>query len=100
MQMGRWPTRGIDQAAVGVSPDGEGSHKRFRAKFALPFYLLTDADHAVAETYGAWGEKKMFGKTRQGILRSTFVIDEDGRVVKVFVKVRPAGHAQEVLAVL
>ena len=85
---------------IGVSPDQPESHVKFRAKYALPFYLLSDPDHQVAASYDAWGEKKVFGKTGEGILRSTFVIDEAGRIVKVFPKVKPADHAKEVLAAL
>ena len=87
-------------AVLGVSPDGQKSHERFKVKFSLPFQLLSDPDHEVAEMYGAWGEKKMYGKTYMGIIRSTFVIDEEGRIIKVFPKVKPAEHAKEVLAVL
>jgi peroxiredoxin Q/BCP len=87
-------------AVVGVSPDERASHARFRAKYALPFYLLSDPDHAVSTLYGAWGEKRLYGRTYEGILRSTFVIDEQGRIVKAFRNVKPEGHAQEVLAYL
>ena len=85
---------------IGVSPDSLTSHNKFRAKFALPFYLLSDPDHAVAEAYGAWGEKKRAGRTYEGILRSTFVIDEKGTLIKIFPKVKPADHAQEVIKYL
>ncbi|MCU0621170.1 MAG: thioredoxin-dependent thiol peroxidase [Gemmatimonadales bacterium] len=85
---------------LGVSPDGAASHRAFRAKHKLPFPLLVDADHAVAEAYGAWGEKSMYGRKYFGILRSTFVIDERGRIATVFAKVKPRGHAAEVLAAL
>jgi peroxiredoxin Q/BCP len=85
---------------IGVSPDGEESHRRFRAKFGLPFYLLSDPDHVVAGLYGAWGEKRNYGRVYEGILRSTFVIDEEGVIVKVFSKVNTADHAQEVLPYL
>jgi len=85
---------------IGVSPDREESHQRFRLKYDLPFYLLSDPDHRVSEAYGAWGEKKRNGQTSMGILRTTFVIDEQGRVEKVFENVHAEGHAQEVLAVL
>jgi len=85
---------------LGVSPDGVPSHEKFRAKFRLPFPLLADTDHAVAEAYGAWGEKNMYGRKYQGILRTTFVIGPDGRVARVFRKVKPRGHAAEVLAAL
>ncbi len=92
--------RATGAVVLGVSPDGVASHVKFRAKFKLPFPLLADADHAVAEAYGAWGEKSMYGRTYQGILRSTFIIGKDGRIVTVFEKVKPKGHAAEVLASL
>jgi len=85
---------------LGVSPDGVKSHGRFREKFELPFPLLADEDHAVANAYGVWGEKSMYGRKYFGILRTTFIIDEAGRVAKVFEKVKPKGHAAEVLAAL
>jgi peroxiredoxin Q/BCP len=85
---------------LGISPDSVKSHDKFKLKFELPFPLLSDPDHKITELYGAWGEKKMFGKTYMGILRSTFVIDREGKIVKVFPKVRPKNHSQEVLAVL
>ena len=85
---------------LGVSPDPGKSHEAFIAKFGLPFTLLSDGDHKVAETYGAWGEKNLYGKKTMGILRSTFLIDERGTVLKVFRKVKPAEHAEEVLAAL
>jgi peroxiredoxin Q/BCP len=85
---------------LGVSPDSVASHDKFRLKFELPFALLSDPDHHIAETYGAWGEKKMYGKTYLGIIRSTFIIDEEGKIVKVFPRVRPKNHSQQVLAVL
>ncbi|MFH1086918.1 MAG: thioredoxin-dependent thiol peroxidase [Chloroflexota bacterium] len=85
---------------IGVSPDGQQSHQKFRSKFALPFFLLSDPDHQVAAAYGAWGEKTMYGRTYEGILRSTFVIDKEGKVLKAFPKVKPEGHAQEVLQYL
>jgi len=85
---------------IGVSPDSIESHTKFRVKFTLPFHLLSDPEHTVAEAYGAWGEKKMFGKTYMGILRSTFVIDEEAVLLKVFRKVKVAQHAEDVLEVL
>ena len=85
---------------LGVSPDPARRHDAFIAKFGLPFTLLCDEDHKVAKTYGAWGEKTMYGKKTMGILRSTFLIDEGGRILKVFRKVKPAGHAEEMLAAL
>ena len=85
---------------LGVSPDGEASHAKFKAKFELPFTLLSDADHAVAEQYGAWGEKSMYGKKYMGVIRSTVVIAADGTVKAIFPKVQPAAHAKLVLAAL
>jgi peroxiredoxin Q/BCP len=85
---------------LGVSPDDVRSHAKFRQKYGLPFTLLADPDHAVAEEYGVWGEKRYMGKTYLGVKRWTFVIDEDGNVKKVFPDVKPAEHADDVLAVL
>jgi peroxiredoxin Q/BCP len=85
---------------LGVSPDDEESHVRFRQKYGLPFTLLADTDHAVAEQYGAWGEKTNRGRTYMGIIRSTFVIGPDGTVVKAMPNVKPDTHADDVLAVL
>lgn len=85
---------------LGVSPDGVASHQKFRAKYRLPFPLLADTDHAVAEAYGVWGRKSMYGRTYFGILRTTFLIDAKGRIARVFEKVKPTGHAEEVLAAL
>lgn len=87
-------------AVLGVSADSAASHRKFADKFGLPFTLLSDPDKAVVKAFGAWGEKKMYGKAYEGILRSTFVIGADGIVKKVFPKVSPAGHAEEILAVL
>src|SRR3954468_7728534 len=83
---------------LGVSPDDVDSHVRFREKYALPFTLLADPDHAVAEEYGAWGEKNLYGNVVVGLIRSTFVIDEDGVVAKAMRNVRPQGHSEKVLA--
>ncbi len=85
---------------LGVSPDPVRSHERFRDKYDLNFPLLADEDHKVADAYGAWGPKKMYGREYHGILRSTFVIGEDGRIEKTYRKVRPAEHADEVAAEL
>ena len=82
---------------LGVSPDTAASHQKFKSKFRLPFTLLADPDHKVAERYGAWGERSMYGRKFQGILRTTFVIGADGRISKVFERVKPKGHAAEVL---
>jgi peroxiredoxin Q/BCP len=87
-------------AVVGVSPDTVKSHDKFKVKYSLPFALLSDPDHRVAEIYGAWGEKKMYGKTYEGILRSTFIVDEEGKISKVFARVKPKNHSEEVLAAL
>jgi peroxiredoxin Q/BCP len=85
---------------LGVSPDSVTSHRKFKQKYSLPFPLLADTDHQVASAYGAWGEKSMYGKKYQGILRTTFLIDGTGRIARVFEKVKPEGHAGEVLAAL
>ena len=85
---------------LGVSPDSEQSHVKFKKKFELPFTLLADTDHSVSEAYGVWGEKSYMGKTYMGVERSTFVIGADGNVKKVMRKVKPATHADDVLAAL
>lgn len=85
---------------LGVSPDPVESHAKFRKKFDLPFPLLADTDHSVAEAYGVWGEKSMYGRKYEGVHRTTFLIGPDGRITHVFEKVKPAGHAAEVLAAL
>ena len=90
--------RGI--TVIGISADSSESHKNFAAKFNLPFILLADPDKAVIKAFGAWGEKKMYGKSYEGIIRSTFVIDARGTIKKVFPKVKPEYHAREVLEAL
>jgi peroxiredoxin Q/BCP len=85
---------------LGVSPDSEASHGKFRSKYDLPFTLLADPEHEVAEQYGVWVEKKNYGKTSMGIERSTFVIDADGNVARVMRRVNPRTHADDVLAAL
>jgi thioredoxin-dependent peroxiredoxin len=82
---------------LGVSPDDIASHEKFKTKHELPFTLLADPDHAVAEQYGVWGEKKFAGKTYMGINRSTFIIDEEGKVARAMRGIKPAGHAARVL---
>lgn len=77
-------------AAVGISPDKPDQQKKFDEKYGLGFPLLSDPDHAVAEAYGAWGEKKMYGKTYEGIIRSSFLVDETGTIVDAWYKVKPA----------
>jgi peroxiredoxin Q/BCP len=85
---------------LGVSPNSEASHAKFKEKHDLPFILLVDADHAVAEAYGVWVEKKNYGKTYMGIERSSFVIDSAGTVIKVLRRVKPDAHADDVLEAL
>ncbi len=92
--------QGLDAEIWGVSPDGAGSHAAFRAKYGLPFTLLSDEDHAVAEKYGAWGEKQNYGKTYVGLIRSSFLVGPDGRLAKVWPKVKADGHADAVLETL
>jgi thioredoxin-dependent peroxiredoxin len=91
---------GLDAEIWGVSPDGAGRHAAFRAKFGLPFTLLSDEDHAVAEAWGAWGEKVNYGRRYMGIIRSSFLVDPDGRVAVAWPKVRADGHAAQVLEAL
>ena len=87
-------------AVYGVSPDSEGSHAKFKQKYGLPFTLLADPDHSLAEQYGFWVEKSFAGKKYMGIERSTVVIGPDGTVTRVFRRVKPDQHAEQVLAVL
>lgn len=85
---------------LGVSPDGVTSHRKFRTKYNLPFTLLVDEDHSVAEAYGVWAEKSMYGKKYMGINRSHFVIDEEGRLIDVQIKVSPTDSVSKALAAL
>ena len=85
---------------LGVSPDNEKSHGKFKSKYELPFTLLADTEHSVAEQYGVWGEKSFAGKKYMGVNRSTFVIDADGNVKRVMHDVKPANHADDVLEAL
>ncbi len=85
---------------LGVSPDDERSHVKFKEKFELPFTLLADEEHRVADDYGVWAEKTYMGKTYWGVERSTFVIDEDGKIKKGMHKVKPDTHADDVLETL
>jgi peroxiredoxin Q/BCP len=80
---------GLGVAAVGISPDSREQQEKFDKKYSLGFPLLSDPDHRVAESYGAWGEKKMYGKSYMGIIRSSFLIDEKGRITKAWYKVKP-----------
>lgn len=84
----------------GVSPDSPKSHRKFADKYALPFTLLADTEHELAEACGVWVEKSMYGKKYMGVERTTFILDDQAMVVKVFRKVKPAGHAAEVIAAL
>jgi peroxiredoxin Q/BCP len=91
---------GLDAVVLGVSPDSVESHVKFRDKFRLNFPLLADEDHSVAEAFGVWKEKRLYGRSYMGIERSTFVIDEAGMVVEAWRKVKPDGHAERVAAAL
>jgi len=82
---------------LGVSLDSEASHKKFATKYKLPFTLLADTDHAISDAYGVYGQKKFMGRSYMGVNRMTFLIDEKGKIKKVFEKVKPEDHAQEVL---
>ncbi|MBI3988578.1 MAG: thioredoxin-dependent thiol peroxidase [candidate division NC10 bacterium] len=90
----------LNAMILGISPDGPPSHQKFIAKYQLPFPLLSDPDHTIAGKYGVWQEKKLYGKTFMGIVRTTFLIDSTGKVRKVFPKVKVSGHTEEVLAAL
>jgi len=92
--------RALDAVVIGISRDSAASHQRFAEKHGLPFLLLSDPDHAVIEAYGAWQEKKNYGKVSMGVVRSTYVIDGEGVIVKVMPKVKPDTNAAEVLAYL
>ncbi len=97
--------RGEEYAAagarvIGISPDEVGALEKFAGRYDLDFTLLADADHAVAEAYGAWGEKSMYGKRYMGVIRSTFIVDPEGKVARVFPKVSPKKHDDLVLKAL
>lgn len=85
---------------LGISPDGLKSHQKFKTKYNLPFILLSDEQHSVAEAYGVWGEKKMYGKTYMGVIRSHFVIDADGKLLDVQIKVSPTDSVTQALTTL
>lgn len=85
---------------VGVSPDSPKSHAKFKAKYNLPFSLLADVNHQVCEQYGVWGPKKFMGREYEGVYRTTFIIDKDGKVARVFENVKPADHSTEILDTL
>jgi len=86
----------IDAVVIGVSPDSIESHRKFKAKYDLPFRLLSDDGHKLADTFGVWKEKSMYGRKFMGVERTTVIIDKKGRVAKIFPKVKVPGHAQEV----
>lgn len=85
---------------LGISPDSVKSHVKFKAKFELPYTLLADEEKTVLQAYDVWKEKSMYGKKYMGVERTTFLIDPKGRIAKVFEKVKPAGHAAEVMAAI
>ncbi len=89
----------IEKGAVilGVSGDSQSSHEEFKKKYSLPFHLLSDTNKELIQAFGTWGEKKRSGRTYEGIIRSTFIIDENNVIIKVFPKVKPAEHAEEIL---
>lgn len=93
-----WLSKGFE--VIGVSPDSVASHKKFAEKYQLNFNLVADTEKEILQQYGAWGEKKMYGKTYMGVLRTTFVINEDGRIAQVFEKVKTKEHTNQILSTL
>lgn len=89
-----------NSVVLGVSPDSIASHKKFKEKYGLPYTLLADENHAISEAYGVWQLKKNYGKEYMGIVRTTFVIDEEGKIMKVYEKVKPEENAREILELL
>jgi peroxiredoxin Q/BCP len=89
-----------DTVIVGLSPDKPEAQAKFATKYGLPFSFAADPDHSIAEAYGVWKEKSMYGKKYMGIERTTFLVGADGKIQKIFSKVKPEGHADEVLAAL
>ncbi len=85
---------------LGVSPDSPKSHKKFKEKYNLPFTLLSDDDHHVCEIYGVWGKKSMYGREYYGVMRTSFLINEEGQLVEIYENVKPKGHSHQVLAAL
>ena len=85
---------------IGVSADSQESHTRFKSKYDLPFRLISDEDHRVLKDYDAWGEKKMYGKTYMGVLRKTFIINEEGKIEKIIEKVKTKEHSKQIFAEL
>ena len=95
-----WQLLSGEAKLFGISPDSVASHLKFRDKFNLPFPLLADDGHRVSDQYGVWGPKKFMGREYMGVDRSTFIIDPDAKLAKIFPSVKPAGHALEILAAL
>jgi thioredoxin-dependent peroxiredoxin len=95
-----WSLISSEAALFGVSPDSVASHEKFRDKFTLQFPLLADVDHSVSERCGVWGPKTFMGREYMGVERTTFIIGPDGKIARVFEKVKPAGHALEILQAL
>ncbi|MCF8363136.1 MAG: thioredoxin-dependent thiol peroxidase [Prolixibacteraceae bacterium] len=93
-----WLSKGYE--VIGVSPDSVASHKKFAEKYNLNFNLIADTEKEILQQYGSWGEKKMYGKTYMGVLRTTFVIDEEGRIVDVIEKVKTKDHTNQILSTL
>lgn len=91
-----WLSKGFK--VLGVSPDSEKSHQKFIEKYDLPFDLISDTEKVILKAYGAWGEKKMYGKTYEGVLRTTYVIDENGVIEQVFTKVKTKEHTEQILS--
>jgi peroxiredoxin Q/BCP len=89
---------GIRAKVIGVSPDPVNKHLKFKAKYGLTYPLVADTEHAVCELYGVWAQKSMYGRKYWGVARTTFVVDKHGRIARVFDKVKPQGHAEEVAA--
>ena len=85
---------------LGISPDSPKSHKKFKEKYNLPFTLLADEDHHVCEMYGVWAKKSMYGREYYGVLRTSFLIDEEGKFIEIFENVKPKGHSQQILSML
>ena len=95
-----WSLISGDAELFGISPDSVKSHEKFRDKYNLPFPLLADADHKVSEAYGVWGQKNFMGREYMGVDRATFIVGPDGKLARVFEKVKPAGHALEIMQAL
>jgi len=91
----KFQNKGVE--IIGISPDDVDSHKRFCDKMSIPYTLLADTDHKVSEKFGVWGKKKFMGREYMGVNRSTFLVDENGKIFKTFPKVKPKGHSQEIL---